>query len=173
MKMIRCHYTQETLDTVAKAGRRRAIGCGGFWYGVMLFGLIAAAIQEPGVWFRAPLFLLGFTVFWCGMGYFFHRLLCNIEKTTLQHAGDEITLDDNEIQLVAADGTQITLPREGLRVQGGYYAAGSVIYTIWNPKFSKDKKDKIVLTTYIENAEELVKTIRPGAWDTGDGFGGD
>jgi len=51
-----------------------------------------------------------------------------------------------------------------LRVQGGYYAAGSVIYTIWNPKISEDK---IVLTTNMENAKELVEAIRPGAWDTG------
>jgi len=165
--MIRCHYTQKTINTVAKAGRYRAIGCGGAWVGVMLFALVAMTIKEPGVWFRAPLFLYGCTVLWCGMGYFFHRLLSNIEKTTLEHAGDEITLDDSEIRLVAADGTQITLPREGLRVQGGYYAAGSVVYTIWNPKFSKDKKNKIVLTTYMENAKELIETIRPGAWDTG------
>ncbi|MCL2624153.1 MAG: hypothetical protein FWD31_10860 [Planctomycetaceae bacterium] len=164
--MIRCYYIRETLDTVAKAGRRRAIGCGGVWYGWMLFALIAITIKEPGVWLRAPMFLYGCcAVLWCAMGYFCHRLLGNVEKTTLQHAGDEITLDDNEIRLVAVDEKQIALPREGLRVQGGYIAAGSVIYTIWNPKFSEDK---IVLTTNMENARELVETIRSGAWDTGD-----
>ena len=165
--MIRCYYTRETINIVAKAGRRRAIGCGGVWFGWMLFALVAITIKEPGVWFRGPLFLYGCTGLWCGMGYFFHRLLSNIEKTTLERAGDEITLDDSEIRSAAADGTQIALPREGLRVQGGYYAAGSVVYTIWNPKFSKDKKNKIVLTTYMENAKELIETIRPGAWDTG------
>jgi hypothetical protein len=167
-KMIRCHYTRKTIDMVAKAGRYRAIGCGGFLYGWLAMALVGITIQEPAIWFQPSkvAFTVACVVGFIAMTYFFHRLHLNIEKTTLEHAGDEITLDDDEIRLVTADGTQITLPREGLRVQGGYYAAGNVTYRIWNPKFSKDK---IILTSDMENAEELVETIRPGAWDNGSG----
>ena len=161
--MIQCYYSKETIAMVAKSGQRRAIGCGGFWFGLLLLPIVGMAIQNPA---NIDERILLISIVWCGMGYFFHRLLCNIEKTTLEHARDEITLDDNVIRLVTEDGTQITLPREGLRVQGGYYAAGSVTYNIWNPNVSKDK---IVLTASMENARELVDAIRPGAWDTGSG----
>jgi len=128
--MIRCHYTKETIDTVSKAGRYRAIGCGGLWCGLPALPLIAMTIQDPAIWLlpRNVLFVLAFGVVWIGAAYFFHWLLCNIEKTTLKHAGDEITLDDDEIRLVKADGTQITFPREGLKIRSPYYASGRQIF---------------------------------------------
>ena len=52
----------------------------------------------------------------CGVGlysmvtFLFHRLIFVVERTTLQHADDEIILDDNEIRLVKMDRTQISLP---------------------------------------------------------------
>ncbi|MCL2348377.1 MAG: hypothetical protein FWC50_08965 [Planctomycetaceae bacterium] len=162
--MIRCYYTRATLDTVAKAGRRRAIGCGGILLGIPILLLMGATIRDPRFLFDHLQILLA-CFFWFGILFFFHYKIRNIEKTTLQHAGDEIILDDDEIRLVKMDGTQFALPRNGLRVQGGYYAAGNVVYSIWNPNISKDK---IVLTTNMENAKELVETIRPGAWDAGE-----
>jgi hypothetical protein len=168
--MIKCYYTKETLDRVAKSGRYRAIGCGGFLYGWFILALIVITVQDPALWLRVrdALFVSGCAVFWFGILYFFHRLLLNIERTTLKHAGDEITLDDDEIRLVSADGTKITLPRYGLKIYYPYYATGSMIFTITNPGISKDK---IVLTSNMENARELIETIKPGSWDEGD-FGG-
>ena len=161
--MIRCYYTKETLDTVARAGRCRAIRWGGVWYGGMLIVAVGGVILNPE---NLNACLLIFCSVWCGAGYLYHWILCKVEKTTLQHAGDEITLDDNEIRLVTAGGTQITFPRKGLWVQRGYFnAAGNVIYTISNPKISEDK---IVLTPHMANARELLETIRPGIWDNGD-----
>ena len=165
--MIRCYYTKETIDTVSKARRYRAIGCGGFWYGLPALALIVQTIQAPAIWLqpRDVLFLLAFGVAWVGAGYFFHWLLCNIEKTTLEHAGDEITLDDAEIRLVKADGVQITFPREGLKIRSPYYACGRQIFRISTAQFASIHE--IVLTSDMENAKELVETIQPGSWDEG------
>ena len=159
--MIRCYYSKETIDRTAKAWLYRLLFWGSWWCGIPVLLMIRDFLYNPDC--DAVLLLIG-GYLWVGMWCFFHCLLLNSEKTTLEHAGDVITLDDNEIRLVEADGAQITLPRNGLRVQGGYYAAGNVTYRIWNPKHSQDK---IVLTSTMENAKELVETIRPGAWDTG------
>ena len=166
--MIRCYYTKETLDRVAKSGRYRAIGGGGVWYGLPALVLIVKTIQDPAIWIQPHdvLFLLAFGVGWVGAGYFFHWLLCNIEKTTLKHAGDEITLDDDEFRLVKADGTQITLPRKGLRIRSPYYANGRQIFRISTSQFASFHE--IVLTSDMENARELVETIQPGSWDEGE-----
>lgn len=167
--MIRCYYTEETLNRVTKARRYRAMGCGGFLYGWVVLVLIGITIQNPAIWFRFHdvVFLLGCVGGYCGMVFFFHRLLCNIEKTTLVHAGDEITLDDNEIRLVKVYGTQMTLPREGLKViKASPYVAGNMSFNIRNPEWSK--WDEIVLTIDMENAKELVETIQPGTWEEGE-----
>jgi uncharacterized protein YjeT (DUF2065 family) len=168
--MIHCYYTKETLDRVAKSGRYRAIGCGVVLVGVPVFLMIRSLIDEINqngfVLSDNVLFLSGIIIVWIGGWSFFHRLHCNIEKTTLEHAEDEITLDDNEIRLVKVDGTQITLPREGLKVIPiSYYVAGNMSFKIWNPKISQDE---IVLTSDMENVKELVETIQPGTWYEGE-----
>jgi len=166
--MIRCYYTKETIDAVSKSGRYRAIGCGGFIYGFAALALIGITIQDPLCWFRLRdvLFLLCWTFLFCGGVYFFHWLICNIEKTTLKHAGDEITLDKAEIRLVKADGTQVALPRKGLKIRSPYYAVGRQIFRISNLRL--DSSPEIVLTSDMENAKELVETIQPGSWDEGE-----
>ena len=112
---------------------------------------------------RDVLFVPAFGVVWVGAWYFFHWLLRTIEKTTLKHAGDEITLDDNEIRLVKADGTQITFPRDGLKIRSPYYASGCQIFRTSTSRFVSFHE--IVLTSDTENAQELVETIQPGSWD--------
>ena len=102
--------------------------------------------------------LLGVYGIGCGLLYLIHWSLLKIEKTTLQLAGDEITLNDYEIRLVRTDGTQTFIPRKGLRVR----TASGMIYEIWNMNVPNDK---IVLTSYMENAKELIDTIEPGMWD--------
>ena len=163
--MIRCYYAAETIDTVAKAGRRRVIGCGCLLYTWPALVLVGITIRDPTLWFRFPsaLLLWGGTSFYCGIIYLFHWLILNVEKTTLQHAGDEITLDDNEIRLVRADGTHILFPREGLKCSYSYHATGNRIFKIWNSQMSSSPK--IILTSHIENAKELVETIQPGIWE--------
>jgi len=164
--MIHCYYTQETLNRVAKSGRYRAIGCGGCVCGFVTLLLIVATVQNPAIWWQVPdvLLLSGCIVGLVGMTYLFHWMLLNIERTTLKHAGDEITLDDNEIRLVCVTGTEIILPRKGLKIYSPYYVAGSMIFTITNPK---ESDDKIVLTSHMENARELIETIKPGSWYEG------
>ena len=170
--MIRCYYTKETIDRVAKARRYRAIGCGSLFCGLPVLLMILKLIEEinnnPGVLFHdRVLFLLGIIVAWVGGCYFFHWQLCKIERTTLKHAGDEITLDDNEIRLVKSDGTRITFPRDGLKIfQASPYVAGSMSFRIRNPTISH--WDEIILTSHMENAKELVETIQPGSWDEGE-----
>jgi len=164
--MIQCYYTKETLGIVAKSGRYRAIGCGSVWWGLPVLLFTIELIRNPGFLFRNALFLLIWCIGWFGISYLFHWLLCNIEKTTLQHAGDEITLDDNEIRLVKSDGTQITLPRQGLTIRSPYYACGNQIFKIRNSRFTSSPE--IVLTSDMENAKELVETIQPGSWDEGE-----
>ena len=166
--MIRCYYTQETLDRVAKAGRYRAIGCGGLICVFLVLALVGTTVQNPQFWFRftnvmKSLFAVGFLGI---LSYFFHRLIFNIEETTLEHGGDEITLNDDEVRLVKEDGTQITLPRKGLKIRGSYFAAGIVVYTIRNRQFAQNHE--IVLTSHAENAKKLLETIQPGAWDEGE-----
>ena len=166
--MIQCYYTRKTLDTVAKAGRRRAVGCGGVLFGFLALVLIGITLQDPVIWFQPLEFVLvmaGFA-FLIGITYLFHWLLRNVEKTTLDHAGDEITLDDDEIRLLRADGTQITLPRKGLKIRVPYYASGSMIFKIKNSQLASSSE--IVLTSVMENTRELVETIQPGSWDTGE-----
>jgi len=166
--MIRCYYSKETIDRVAEAGRYRAIGCGGLWCGWYALVLIGISMQNPVLWFRwrATLVILALSVLWIGGGYFFHWLLRNIEKTTLKHAGDKITLDDDEIRLDKSDGTQITLPRKELKIRSPYYACGRQIFRIISSQFTPSPE--IVLTSDMENARELVETIQPGSWDEGE-----
>lgn len=159
--MVQCYYSKETIDRVAKAWRHRLIFWGSWWCGIPVLLLIREFFRNPNC--HAMTLLTGGCL-WVGMWFFFHLLLLNAEKTTLKHAGDIVTLDDDEIRLIRVDGTQIALPRKGLRIQGGYYAAGNVTYTIGNPEISREK---IVLTNNMENVKELVETIRPGAWDAG------
>lgn len=167
--MIRCHYTPETIEKAAKEGRNRAIGCGGLLWGLPAWALFEMTRHEPSLWFRFPdaLFLWIWAGGWYGLSYFFHWAFLNIEKTTLRHAGDEITLDDNEIRLVKADGTQVTLPRDGLTCHSPFpYAAGNQIFKIRNLQIISSPE--IELTSDMENAKELVETIQPGAWYTMD-----
>ena len=162
--MIRCYYTQETLDTVAKAGRQRAIGCGCIVYGWAALILIGITIYDPAIWVRLPdaLVLWCCTGFYCGLFYLMHWSLCYNERTTLEHAGDKITLDDDKILLVRVDGTQITLPRKGLKIHSRDYH----VYRIRSSQY--DFSPEIVLTPAMENAKELIETIQPGGWWTMD-----
>ena len=157
--MIRCYYSQKTIYFAAMARRHRVIGCCAF-----LLGILVLLGRGPGFLFDTPQALFG-SFLLLGMLFFSYRWLLNIEKITPRHAGDVITLDDDEIRLATAGGTQITFPREGLNVEKTCSTIGYAIYIIRHSQFTAEPK--IVLTADMENAKELVETIRPGAWDTG------
>ena len=130
----------------------------------MIYSILMAGVQPE--W--PPLFemVLGLLVaygFVGGFLFWWHRSILRVEKMTLLHADDEITLDDDKIRLVKADGTQTTLPRKDLKIQRPYYADGRQIFTIGNPQL--DYLSQIILTSDMENAKELVETIQPGTWD--------
>ena len=85
-----------------------------------------------------------------------------VEKTALKLAGDEITLDDDEILLLKADGAQIVLPREGLIIDKPYSVGDCLIFRIRNSQFTPSSE--IVLTSYMKNARALIDMIDPALW---------
>ena len=155
--MIRCYYSKETIERVAKAGRNRLIFDGGFWGGLMVLGFVLWNRLEPAPGLLFP------CIFFCGVLYYIHRHLLHVEKTILQHAGDEITLDNDKIQLTQTDGTQLILPQKELKIEKPVYVFGKMIFRITNSQFVPGAE--ITLTSDMENAKELVETIQPGLWD--------
>lgn len=163
--MIRCYYKREELEIIARAARNRVVYIGGFMLLWCLVIIIGGTWQDPTVWFRPKSvgsFLLFMSCFW-GMLYFMHYLLTKIDRTTLAHDGDIIVLDDENIRLSQGDGTEIVLPRGGLRVSCSWHATGRTIFKIRNYSFIDSPT--IVLTTDMENAVELVNTIQPNVWN--------
>jgi hypothetical protein len=163
--MIKCYFTKETLDRINKSPRRDGFGCACCWYGVLASFLIMGFAIAPK---NVPSFgtivffaiIYGVLVF---VPYFFYRGLLHIKEITFQHAGDEITLDDNEIRLVNADETQIVFPRDGLQIQRTYKMNHTMIFEIKNDRIDSDIE--IVLTTDMENAKELAEAIQPGLFE--------
>ncbi len=166
--MIRCHYTPETLETVAKAGKCQKVSVVEILAGLSLLVLIERAINDPS-WLSIPVALvipgllvvsipiLGFVVV-CQMRYF----NANITRTVLENADDEIIMDDEYIQQIKEDGTKIMLPRQGLKAAIRYGAPEHKMFDIWNPDV--DPNLKITLTSHMDNAKELVNAIKPRTW---------
>ena len=158
--MIRCYYPNETLGSVAKAWQRRLIFDGGFWVGIMVLGLVLSARLEPNK-DSMPVLLFAYC-FFGGVLLWIHWSVLHVEKTTLQHKGDVITLDNYGIRLCKEDGTQIMLPRDGLEIESIFRASSRHIIKISNSQFASISE--IVLTTYMENVQELIESIKPGVW---------
>jgi hypothetical protein len=161
--MIKCYYAEATLDKIGKSGCRQAIGCACVWYGLLALFLIVMFVNALPIWclpFDAIVFWVVFVVLWMFPPYFVYLAHIRIREVTLQHAGDEITLDDNEIRLVKANGTQIVFPRAGLQIQRSNRWNNTMVFEIRNYRI--DWEHAIVLTTDMKNASELIETIQPG-----------
>jgi hypothetical protein len=156
--MIRCYYTKEALDTVAKTRQRRIFFAKILSYVFAAAGLFVTFALE----FRFPdvPVTLGFLACFGGMLYFAHWHALKFEDLIMQHADDEITLNDDEIRMSKADGTQISLARHGLIVE----SSGTTVpvFKIRNPGIISNSE--IVLVSIMENTKELVETIQPGIW---------
>ncbi len=162
--MIRCHYTPETLEKVAKEGKQSVLKHGAIWHGLILLILIVGITIYDVRVFNMPYikFIIVLLVLAIGFSFVTRRCDANITRTALENTEAIITLDEEYVQHNKTDGTNIMLPRQGLKAICRYGTPEHKMFDIWNPEF--DPNLKITLTSGMENAKELVNAITPGAW---------